>query len=151
MSKSNSAETNLLELLLNNTPWPNFGDAAGLQGSAVAGNVYLSLHTSDPGEAGNQETGEISYTGYARVAVPRTSGRLAVSGDTVELVNNEDFPEMTAGAGGTVTHFAIGTQASGAGEIIWYGEVDPDILVQNGTIPRLKGQASGTPSSVTED
>jgi len=31
MSMSNASETNLLELLFNNTAWPNVGDASGLQ------------------------------------------------------------------------------------------------------------------------
>ncbi len=59
---SNSAATAFLELFFKNTDWANVGDAAGLQNSAVAGNLYLSLHTSSPGEGGTQATNEISYT-----------------------------------------------------------------------------------------
>lgn len=151
MSKSNDFETALLGLLFNNDNIANIGDATGLRGSSAAGSLYLSLHTADPGEGADQTTNEIAYTGYARVAVPRTPARFDVSGDTVELVNNEDFPEMTGGAGGTVTYFAIGTSASGTGLVLYSGEVEPDILIQAGVTPRLKGQASGTPSSVTED
>ncbi len=30
-------------------------------------NLYVSLHTGDPGEAGDQTTSEAAYTSYARV------------------------------------------------------------------------------------
>lgn len=59
---ANAAATAFLTLLFNNTDWANVGDAAGLQNSAAAGSLYLSLHTSSPAEAGNQSTNEISYT-----------------------------------------------------------------------------------------
>ena len=72
MSMSNASETNLLLLLFNNTDWANVGDAGGLQNSATAGSFYVALHSSDPGDAGDQSTNEISYTGYARVAVARS-------------------------------------------------------------------------------
>jgi hypothetical protein len=57
-----AAANAFLELFFKNTDWAVVGDAAGLQNSAAAGNLYLSLHTSSPGEAGNQSTNEISYT-----------------------------------------------------------------------------------------
>lgn len=57
-----AAANAFLLLLLNNTDWANIGDAAGLQNSVAAGSFYLSLHTADPGEGGNQSTNEISYT-----------------------------------------------------------------------------------------
>lgn len=56
-----AAANAFLELLFKNTDWANVGDASGLQNSATAGNFYLSLHTSDPGEGGNQSSNEISY------------------------------------------------------------------------------------------
>lgn len=146
MSKSNTFENELLLLLFNNTDIANIGDAAGIQNSATAGSLYLSLHTADPGEAGNQSTNEIAYTGYARQAVARSGAGFTVSGNSVTLTNNVDFPEMTGGAGGTVTHFAVGKEVSGATVILYSGTTDPDILVSSGVTPRLK-QAT----SVTED
>lgn len=56
------AATAFLNLVLNNLDWANVGDVAGLQNSATAGNLYLSLHTSSPGEGGDQTTNEISYS-----------------------------------------------------------------------------------------
>ena len=151
MSKSNSFETSLLTLLFNNSNIANVGDATGLRGSTTVGSLFLSLHTSDPGEAGTQATNEIAYTGYARQAVARTSGNFAVSGATMSLNVNVDFPEMTGGAGGTVTFFGVGTDLAGAGTLLYSGTTDPDPVVAVGVTPRLKGVPSGTPSTVTED
>lgn len=64
----------ILSLLFENTDIAGIGDATGLQGSAVDGSLYISLHTSDPGAGGSQTTNETSYTGYARVAISRTAG-----------------------------------------------------------------------------
>lgn len=146
MSKSNAFETDLLLLLFNNTNIANIGDATGVRGSSTAGSLYLSLHTGDPGEAGDQTTNEIAYTGYARVAVARSSGGFTVSGASVTLAADQDFGAMTGGAGGTVTYFAIGSASSGTGKILYSGAVSPSIAVTSGVIPRLKAA-----TSVTED
>lgn len=151
MSKSNAFENSLLLLVFNNTNIASIGDATGLRGSTVVGSLHLSLHTADPGEAGTQATNEIAYTGYARQAVARTSGNFAVSGAVMSLNVNVDFPEMTGGAGGTVTFFGIGTDLSGAGVLLYSGSTDPDPVVATGVTPRLKGVPSSTPSTVTED
>ena len=57
-----AAANAFLLLFFNNTDWAVVGDAAGLQNSASAGSLYLSLHTATPAEAGTQATNEISYT-----------------------------------------------------------------------------------------
>lgn len=146
MSKSNTFENELLLHIFNNADIPDIGDAAGLQNSAAAGSLYLSLHTADPGEAGTQATSEIAYTDYARQAVARSSAGFTVSGNAVTLTGNVDFPEMTGGTGGTVTHFAVGVAVSGAGKILYRGTATPNILIQTGTIPRLKST-----TNITED
>jgi hypothetical protein len=102
------------------------------------------LHTADPGEAGTQATSEIAYTGYARIAVARTTGGWAVTANSVSPVANIDFGEMTGGAGGTVTHFSVGTGV--ANKLLYSGTVTPNIVVANGVTPRLK-----TTSTITED
>lgn len=145
MSKSNDFENKLLLLFANNTAYANVGDATGLPASATAGNLHVSLHTSDPGEAGNQSTGEIAYTGYARTAVPRTAGGWTVSGNNLSPVSPIAFPIMTAGAGGTATHFGIGLAASGAGQLLWSGTITPNISVVNGVTPQFSS------TNITED
>ena len=146
MSKSNTFENEWLLHVFNNSNIANIGDATGIRGSTAAGSLYLSLHTSDPGEAGTATTNEISYTGYARQAVARSVAGFTVSGATVTLTNNIDFPEMTAGAGGTVTHFSVVKEVSGASVILYSGSVSPTIVVANGVTPRLKAA-----TSITED
>jgi hypothetical protein len=108
-------------------------------------NLYLSLHTADPGEAGDQTTSEVTYTSYARKAVARTAVGFTVSTNTVVLAADQDFPAGTGGSG-TATHFAIGTAASGAGKILYKGTVTPNIVCGNGVTPRLT-----TGTTITED
>ena len=69
---------NLLKLLFQNTTWANVGDATGLVHTTTAGSFFISLHTADP-SAGNQSTSETAYTGYARVAVARSSAGWTVT------------------------------------------------------------------------
>lgn len=145
MSKSNTFENDFLLLLFNNTNASLIGDATGLRGSSTAGSYYISLHTADPGEGGDQTTSEIAYTGYARVAVARTSGGFTVSGNSVSLAANCDFPAGTGGSG-TATHFGIGCSSSGAGKLLYKGALSPSIVCGNGVTPRIN---AGT--VVTED
>ena len=89
MSASNYLETQLLQLLFNATAIANIADNAA---SSPITNLYVSLHTADPGETGNQSTNEVNYTSYARVAVARTSGGWAVTNNSVSNVNAIAFP-----------------------------------------------------------
>lgn len=143
MSKADAWEADILKLLLNATAIANVADNAA---SAPLTNLHVSLHTADPGEAGNQTTSEISYTGYARVAVARTTGGWTITGSSASPVANIDFGAMTAGAGGTVTHFAVGSAATGTGRIFYKGTVTPNIAVTTGVTPRIT-----TASTITED
>ncbi len=134
MSMSNTSETGLLTLLFNNTNWADIGDATGLRGSTTAGSFYVALHTADPGETGTQSTSEISYTGYARVAVARSAGGFTVSGDTVSNTATVQFGECTAGSG-TATHFSVGLTPSGAGAILYRGTLDNARTISAGITP----------------
>jgi hypothetical protein len=69
-----------------------------------------------------------------------------VTGNSVSPVANIDFGECTASPGGAITHFAIGTNSTGAGKLLYKGTVTPNITMAVGVIPRLK-----TTSTVTED
>ena len=146
MSKSNAFETELILHIFQNANIADVGDAIGLRGSTAAGSLFLSLHTADPGEAGAASTSEIAYTGYARQAVARSIAGFTVAGNAVTLTVNVDFPEMTAGAGGNVTHFAISKALTGAAVVLYKGTVTPNITVAVGVTPRLKAA-----TSVTED
>lgn len=142
MSKTNAFETDLLELFFNATA---LADLAENDATSPATNLYLSLHTADPGEAGNQTTNETSYTSYARVAVARSGAGFTVSGNSVVLAANADFPACT-GSTATITHFGLGTASSGTGYLMYKGTVTPNISVSTGVTPRLT-----TGTTITED
>src|SRR5690606_3778425 len=134
MSASNAFETSLLELTSNTPALANIGGASGLQPAATAGNLYVSLHTADPGESGDQSTSEAGYTSYARVAVARSGAGWTVSGDSASNAVAVDFPEATGGSA-TVTHFGIGTSASGTGVLLFKGELDASLGITTGMVP----------------
>jgi nucleoside phosphorylase len=136
MSKSNAFETALLGLLFENTAITNLGDAGGLRATATPGDLFFSLHTANPDEAGNQTTSEVAYTSYARVAVARSAAGWTVTGDAVALDADVVFPAGTGGSG-TATHWGLGTLVSGAGVLLYYGAISPSIVCGNGVTPRL--------------
>ena len=144
MSKTNTWENDLLLLVFNNTNASLIGDATGLRGSTTAGSLYVSLHTADPGEAGDQTTSEATFTGYSRVAVARGAA-WTVASNAVVPTANIDFPACTAGTN-TITHFGVGTSSTGAGKLLYKGAVTPNIAVASGVTARLT-----TASTITED
>lgn len=146
MSKSNSWETDVLALLFNNTNSANVGDATGLRGATTVGSLFVSLHTADPGEAGDQTTNEVTFTGYARQAVARNSGGWTVSGNQVQNTAAIAFPQCTAGSN-TITHFGIGTSTSGAGKLLYKGALTASLAVSAG----ITVQFNANQLTVTED
>lgn len=142
MSKGNTFKNDFLKLIFNATAIANIADNAS---SSPLTDLYLSLHTADPGEAGDQTTNETSYTSYARVAVARSGAGFTVTGNSVSPAANVDFPACTGGTA-TITHVAVGTASSGAGKLLYKGTVTPNISVSSGVTPRLT-----TASTVTED
>jgi len=141
MSKSDALETDILKLLFNTTTIANLAINAT---SSPATTLAVALHTADPGEAGNQATNEISYTGYSRVTVARSGAGWTVSGNSVSPVATIAFGQMTGGAGGTATHMSIGTGVSDY--MMYSGTITPNIVVTNGVTPQLT-----TATTITED
>lgn len=145
MSKSDAFEADLLKLIFNATAIVNIADNAA---SSPLTNLFLALHTADPGDTGDQTTNEVSYTGYARVSVPRSTAGFTVSGSSptqAALVSDEDFPACTGGTS-TATFFSVGVASSGASKILYSGAITPNIVISTGVTPRL---AAG--SKCTED
>jgi len=146
MSKSNTFENDLLKLIFNNDDIALVGDAAGIQNSAAAGSLYISLHTADPGEAGDQSTSETVYTNYVRVAVARTAGGWTVTGNAV--ANTATITFATCGVtGATLTYFGVGTNSAGAGKLLYSGALTSPLAVSSGIQPQF---AAGD-LDVTED
>ena len=136
---TNLAEDDFLDLFMTNLDFPNVGDAAGLQASAVDGNHHASLHTGDAVSDTTtlQTDNETTYTGYARFANTRdTSGWTVLTGTADNDVLNT-FGEMTAGGPVTITDVILGFAASGAGVAHIHGQVTSDLIVNNGTNPQF--------------
>lgn len=134
MSMTNAAETAFLNLFFTNTDWANVGDAAGLQNSATAGVLYISLHTSSPGEGGSQNTNETSYTNYARQSVARSGAGWTVSGNNASNAAAITYPACGV-TGATITHFGIGSDSSGAGNLFMFGALNSSLAVSSGITP----------------
>lgn len=142
MSKANTFEADLLDLIFRATAIANLADNAA---SSPLTNIACGLHTADPGENDAQTTSEASYTSYARVNVPRSSSGWSLSGNSVSPVSEITFPQATGGSQ-TITHFHVGRAASGAGQIFYSGTVTPNIAVSTGVTPILT-----TATTITED
>lgn len=134
MSATNAFETALLNLIFANANAANVGDATGLRGSTTAGSFYISLHTADPGEAGTQTTSEATYTSYARVAVARSGAGWTVSGNNASNAAIINFPAATAGTN-TITHFGIGSDLSGTGNLFFKAALNTSLAVSTGITP----------------
>jgi len=142
MSKGNTFENDWLLLVFNATGIANIADNAA---SSPLTNLYVSLHTGDPGEAGDQTTNECAYTSYARVAVARSGSGWTVSGNSVSPAAEISFPAATGGTE-TATHFAVGTASSSTGKVLYKGTVTPNISISSGVTPKLT-----TATAITED
>lgn len=139
MSATNATAAAILSLYFENTDHANIGDATGLQGSTTPGVFYISLHTADPTETGDQTSSEATYTSYARVSVARsTAGWTVTTADPAVATNDAaiSFPTATGGTN-TITHFGIGTDASGTGTLLFSGALDASLGVSNGITPEF--------------
>jgi len=136
MSKGNTTENDILEYIFKDTAfsWDANTD------------LYLSLHTADPGEAGDQTTNECTYGSYARVGVARSAGGWTISGATASNTALAQFPECTSGSE-TITYVSIGMLSSGASVILYSGALTASRSVSSGIQP----QFSALSLVVTED
>ena len=135
MSKSNAFEYAIQTHIFNNAAISGIGDATGLPASATAGNLYIALYTSDPGETGTATTNECTDGGYARVAVPRSSAGFTCTASSGNVANAAaiTFGAFTTGA--TITHFGIVSSASGAGTLLKSGALTTSRTISAGTAP----------------
>jgi hypothetical protein len=120
----------LLNYILRNVA-PSWGGASTL---------YLSLHTGTIGAGGDQTTNEITYTGYARVAVTRNSSGSFTAASSGASENGSQI-SFGNPAGGSfpivVTHIAIGEASSGAGTAIEYTALNSSLTVNLNVQPNL--------------
>lgn len=136
MSKSNISENDMIGFTFNKII-PSWMGTLATTGSA---NLYIALHTADPGEAGTQATSEATYTSYARVAVERTGSGWTVSGNQASNTSLIQFPQCTGGSN-TITYVSVGTDSSGATEILYSGALNSSLSVTNLIQPQFSAGA----------
>lgn len=137
MSIADTFENDLMKLIFNAAAIANIADNAA---TSPLTNLYVGLHTADPGETGNETTNETSYTGYARVAVARTSGGWTVTANQAVNAGTITFGACTAGTP-TITHAHVGTASSGTGKILFSGALTASLAVSPGITPSFAASA----------
>ena len=118
MSKANTTENDVLKMILQGT------DPAYRAGA----NLYLALFTADPTETGSIAN-EATYTSYARVALIKATA-WTDGGSTFSNAGLIQFPQCTGGSN-LITHVALITTASGAGQILYKGALNSSLTVTN--------------------
>ncbi len=138
MPKSTTFCNDLLALIFNATA---IADLAENDSTSPAANLYLSLHTADPGVGGAQTTNETAYTNYVRIAVARTTGGWNVP--AAAATANAALAQFAqcGVTGATITHVAIGTASSGAGKVLYAGALSSSLAVANGIQPQFAAGA----------
>ena len=126
----------LAKLIFHNLPIPNVGDFPGLQPSAIAGELFIALHTEDPTLAGKQSSNEVSvqtWPTYARVSLNRTPSRWQIVGNLISNIGEIRFPQMVGGTNTVIKFYSIGMKQIGDTEMITYGAINPWKTATNGT------------------
>lgn len=142
-AKGTTYANSWLQLLFNAVTFANVAQNAS---SSPISNIYVGLATASPGASGNQTTNEATYGSYARVGVVRTSSGWVVSSNSCSPQGNIVFPTSTGTPSETETFVIIGSSASGAGTMFYYGPISPTITMNAaGITPSLT-----TASTVTE-
>lgn len=97
--------------------------------------LWIALHTADPGEAGTATTSEATYGSYARATLTRATD-FTVSGNSVSNANLEQFATASSGSN-VITYASIVDTASGAGTIIVRAALSSSITVSTGVQPQF--------------
>lgn len=133
MGKGVTFDNDLVKLIFQATAIANLADNAA---STPITNLFVALHTADP-SAGNQNTSEIAYTGYNRVAVARNSTGWTVTGANATNANATTFPACTGGSA-TAAFASIGKNNTGTGGEIYYsGALNSNLSISNGITPQF--------------
>lgn len=137
MPKSTNTSNKILALIFNATAWANFADNAA---ASPAANLFVSLHTADPGVGNAQTTNEVAYTNYARISIARTSGGWTVATNTAVNAALAQFAQCGL-TGATATHVAIGTASTGAGNVLYAGALNSSLTIAQNIQPQFSASA----------
>jgi len=142
-----------LALWLNGTPITGIADNAA---SSPLTNLYMALHTADPGSSGDQSVSEIAYTGYTRAAIARNPASPAwtVSGSNpAQAVPNSNIAgfgtRSDSGASVTASWVTLGTSATvgASSQFLFRAQLSPPIAITSGVTPTI----TTTSTKVTMD
>ncbi len=135
-------ENEILDLLFTGSSIDSIAENAATSPSTE---LWFALHTADPTDSGTQGSNEVSLTGYARVAVARTSSGFSVVNNSVRPAINVDFPQLTSTSTATANYATIGlASAVTSGEFIASGSLEPVINLSENVIPRITTASSFT-------
>jgi hypothetical protein len=130
-NKTTQSANDVLNYMLRNLA-PSWGANA---------NLYLALHTGAVTVGGDQTSNEVSYTGYARVALVRnnstgvfTTAAAMSSSNNAQLQfgnpTNGSFPIV-------ITHVSIGENSVGAGTVVATGALSPSLTINLNNQPQF--------------
>ena len=128
MSLSNTTEAAALDVFLRGTD-PSYRAGA---------TQYLALFTADPGESASLAA-EATYTGYARVALTKSSAWTGTSSPYTNAALIQ-FGACTLGTN-AITHFAVVDTASGAVNMMISGALSGTLNVSAGIQPQFAAGA----------
>lgn len=134
MSATDVFENGMLSLIFENANYANVGDATGLRGSTGSGSFYISLSTGTLTDTSTQATTETTYTGYARVAVARSTAGWSVAAGVADNDAAITYGLCSAGSG-TVTDFGVGSDSTAAGNLFVYGVLTASLAISAGITP----------------
>jgi hypothetical protein len=89
--------------------------------------LWLSLHTADPGDTGNQATHEADYEGYERVPIGKGEAGWVLFGRTSVNRYTIRFPEVQRRYKPPLTHIGIGFFPVEPGKLLHAGPLDKPV------------------------
>lgn len=103
----------------------------------------VALYTASPGVGGSATTNEVSYTTYARMVCGTGGSSIfpAASSGSAAQTATLSFPSITSGGPVTITHVALVDSASGAGNLLIFGQLSSPRTYQNGDTPSFSAGA----------
>ena len=101
--------------------------------------VYVALYTASPGVGGTAITNEASYVGYARKACGTGGGSIfgASASGSASLLATLTFPQISSGGPITVTYVGLVDSASGAGNLLEFGQLTAPRTYNNSDTPNF--------------
>jgi hypothetical protein len=139
MPKSTDACNSILALIFNGTAWANIAED---DSSSPLTSLWVSLHTTPgPGVGGSQLTNEATYGSYARKEIVRTTGGWEIPG--AGATSNAAIAQFIEASSGpqSITHVAVGTDETGAGLVLYTGQLSSSRTIDSGIQPQFNENA----------